>query len=227
MFIAKSGSQLLFESVKMSLDIHRIKYETEDRRHTKKIIFVRNPIDRFFSGYFWMLHMSKQNPGGEDQAILDREGITTLSAYIRRYSEFTQRANNPHYIPQSQDLLNETEIKDYGQAYEKRFRAGYSLVRIEDVGNAIHNTHKDNLRDISLPSVFLWFPKEVSMSFFLAYHHEKGIFENGHHLHSEWKYLITEEEYLTVKSFFQREMAFFGYTHEPNPSLKFKSQPLI
>ena len=213
-FNFKSGSTLFRDSIVMALRLHKIDFTVQNGMVGKKIIFVRNPIDRFFSSYFWLEKVSgfKQ----DEKKIKNDNNINSLSSFIMNYPEFIEKVDDRHYLPQFHHILNGRKFNNYN--FNTIYGLDYSIIKIEDIKNeiesVINSEYKDDIYDVNLQGIFDSFPKEVRVSFLLTYCYSKNRLDKNHHSYSEWTNLITFEEYNYVKKLFRDEMVFLGYEHD-------------
>jgi hypothetical protein len=188
-------------------------------------IFVRNPIDRFFSSYFWLYYMLND----------DKESIN-ISNYIRNYENFLEKTEDSHFITQSTYILynyekllkneiinNEIQIKSL---YENKFGTNYKIFKIEDIDKIIDES-KQNLisKNVGFENKFeaLAFnmdkfnfletlPNESSFLFTTFYLFFKNLYQTStHHKNISYVDKVTLQEYQKVSKITKNEYDFFGY----------------
>ncbi len=158
----KSGSKIVYASLIETLESHTIDYKiigSNYDTHKNCILFVRNPVNRFFSSYDWYIKMTKQIidsnqklSNTEKNVIMesikpfnDLE-ITSLSSFIEKYIGFINNSSDTHYLPQSSFFL--TKSGDMGtranlnfnlrKEYDNRFENNnYKFFRIEEIDQII------------------------------------------------------------------------------------------
>ena len=192
-------------------------------------IFVRNPIDRFFSSYYWLEHTSKLPTDIYNQSVVDiikRANIYNLSDYIKNYDIFIDICNDYHFIPQSSQILqnkiitNQADIKllyenkfeDIDTIIEKNTKNLLSKNIVFDL-NLVTNTFNINKFDFLND-----FPNEVSFLFMTFYFYFKNLIEyplyHKHHKHINYIEKITSQEYSMVCKITKNECDFFGYNEK-------------
>jgi hypothetical protein len=202
-------------------------------------IFVRNPVDRFFSSYFWLINMTKNGEDKYKQDILNLIKNTNshnIDNYINRYDIFLKECDDFHYIPQSSQILysknkiykNEIiDIKtDLKLLYDKKFGSEYKILKIEDIDTIIKNNMSslinknfgfDNKLDAEAfnESKFDFlkdYPSEVSFLFSTFYLYFKNIYKiTNHHKNIDYTKEVKFTEYKTVCSLTENESIFFDY----------------
>jgi hypothetical protein len=202
-------------------------------------IFVRNPIDRFFSSYHWLKFMSEVGVDIYKESIngyMKSAGVYDISSYIKNYSIFLDKCYDTHYIPQSSQILYDNKIMlkneiidnqiNIKSLYEHKFGSNYKIIKIEEVNKIIENNtlnlvsknigfHR-NLDTIGFnidKFDFLDnFPNEVSFLFTTFYFYFKNLFEtSSHHKHANYFREITLSEYRNICQITKNEFDFFGY----------------
>ena len=233
----KSGHRLLYSTFKELFNKFNISYEVNSSilPYGKTIIFVRNPIDRFFSSYYWLDSLNEKS---EISEILKKYKCFNLKDYISVYKELTAELNDFHYLSQSQEiiydnvsLINDEKI-NHQQLYDNHFKLGYEIYRIEDVNLDIFENCKwatinedygfltNNLKTIFNQNSykshqFLNFVNEyneINLYFNLYYVYFKGIYDySKHHQDKSYKKNISNSDYQKVYDMFKDEMKFFDY----------------
>ena len=137
----KNGHTLLYVSFIHLFKHLNIEVEVKPSGVLKNVhIFVRNPIDRFFSSYYWLDYMTKV--GSEVYrnnliTLLKKTNICDIDSYINQYRNFLIECDDFHYIPQSCQILR-TENKIYKNElidiqtdikllYNKNFGSNYKI----------------------------------------------------------------------------------------------------
>ena len=201
-------------------------------------IFVRNPIDRFFSSYYWLEHTSKLPTDIYNQSVVDiikRANIYNLSDYIKNYDIFIDICNDYHFIPQSSQILQNkiiTNQADIKLLYENKFGPNYRFFKIEDIDTIIEKNTKNllsknivfdlnlvtNTFNINKFDFLNDFPNEVSFLFMTFYFYFKNLIEyplyHKHHKHINYIEKITSQEYSMVCKITKNECDFFGYNEK-------------
>jgi hypothetical protein len=234
----KSGHRLLFSTFKELFNNFNIEYQVSSSLipYGKTIIFVRNPIDRFFSSYYWLHSLREENQIIGD--VLKKYNCTSLKNFISVYKELSFDLKDFHYLSQSQDILynnvaliNEEKI-NYKQLYDNHYKLGYEIYRIEDVNLNVFESCKwatinqnygflnSDVKTIFKPQFyqehqFLKFVKnidEIHFFFNLYYVYFKGVYDySKHHQDKKYKQNISESDYELVYDMFKDEIKFFGY----------------
>ena len=229
----KSGHSVLYATFLNLFKVMNIDYEVINDPSNKMknvFIFTRNPIDRFFSGYFWLISSDK-----EYDSLNEKYNISNLQSYISNYLRFINNENDLHYLPQSSQILAKNvkapfEVNlfmNYRKKYDECFQGNYKIFRIEDITSVV-NSNYDNMVSKKVgvyPKVkliedveFKKFPflemfsvdiNLLFMSFYemfmkyneLTFHHKKTNYYNK----------VSLQEYNQVFNYFQHELNWFGY----------------
>ena len=238
----KSGHTLLYTTF-----IHLFKHlniDVEIENNPNKFlnnvyIFVRNPIDRFISSYFYLNRMLND---GQDEYkngivnLIKNTNINDIDGYISRYEIFIKECDDFHYIPQSSQILyNNCRIykeeiidaqTDLKLLYDLRFGSNYKIFKIEDIDRVINKNsailiHKNIGFDNKLDSMafnidkfyFLNdYSKEVNFLFTTFYLFFKNINKiNGHHKNVDYLNEVTFSGYSIIQSLTENERVFFKY----------------
>jgi len=202
-------------------------------------IFVRNPVDRFFSSYYWLINMTKNGEDKYKQDILNlikNTNTHNIDNYINRYDVFLKECDDFHYIPQSSQILysknkiykNEIiDIKtDLKLLYDKKFGVGYKILKIEDIDKVI----EDNMSSLINKNFGFYnklntkafneskfdflkdYPGDVSFLFSTFYLYFKNIYKiTKHHINIDYTKEVKSTEYKTVCSLTENESIFFNY----------------
>ena len=217
-----------------------MKLENNPNRTLKNVyIFVRNPIDRFFSSYFWLINMTKHGEEKYKKDIINLKKNTNvhdIDNYINRYEIFLKECNDFHYIPQSSQILYDNckiykeeiiDIKsDLKLLYNAKFGPDYKILKIEDVDKIIEENTSSLISkkigfDNKLDGIafnmnkfdFLQdYSSEVSFLFSTFYQYFKNIYKmTNHHKNIDYTKKVKFTEYQTVCSLTENECTFFGY----------------
>ena len=136
----KNGHTLLYVSF-----IHLFKHlniKVEEVKPTRVLnnihIFVRNPINRFFSSYYWLDYMTKVGADVYKNnllTLLKKTNVSDIDSYINQYRNFLIECDDFHYIPQScqilysKDKIYKNELidiqTDIKSLYDKNFGLNY------------------------------------------------------------------------------------------------------
>ena len=211
-FFLKSGHTLLktvFRNVflRHSIDFssyQTIEPESKEFRKKQKFLFVRNPIDRFFSSYYYF----------------NFDKLLGLDNYIKQYSTICEQGDDPHIKPQYNCL---TFVKSaaclgmYNYFYNELGKC--ELVRIEDIDKDIEDFmgNKSESRDLyNEESTFNFLNSEnkvMSIDFTLLYCYFKTYYEKKklHHKKIDFLSKIDRHQYGRVYDLLKDEMLFYGY----------------
>lgn len=237
----KNGHTLLYVTF-----IHLFKHlniEVEDKPSNvlnNVHIFVRNPIDRFFSSYYWLDSLIKDGSEAEKnnlKTLLKKTNVTDVSSYINQYRNFLIECNDFHYIPQScqifyglKDKIYKNEIidiqTDLKLLYDKNFGLNYKIFKIEDINKTIDEGISTLVKKnigfngyLDAPAFNLNkfyfledYPTEVSFLFSTFYQYFKNIYKiTNHHKNIDYIEKVKFTEYDVVCSLTENERIFFDY----------------
>jgi hypothetical protein len=205
-------------------------------------VFVRNPINRFFSSYNWLDYMSKI---GEDEykknikILLKKINVCDIDSYISQYGNFLIECDDFHYIPQScQILCNKNKIyknelidikTDLKLLYDAKFGLNYKIFKIENIDEIIEknifslieknvgfNKQSESVAfNINKFDFLEDYPNDVSFLFSTFYQYFKNIFKmTHHHKNIDYTNKINLPQYKLVCSITENERIFFGYNLE-------------
>ena len=237
----KNGHTLLYVTFVHLFKHLNIEVETKPIEILNNVhIFVRNPIDRFFSSYYWLDYMTKV--GSEDYknnliTLLKKTNISDIDSYINQYRNFLIECDDFHYIPQSSQILYNIKNKTYKNElidiqtdlkllYDEIFGLNYKIFKIENINKIIErNTStliKKNIgfdRNFETPAFNLNkfdfledYPNEVSFLFSTFYEYFKSIYvKTNHHKNIDYTNKINLYQYKLVCSLAENERTFFGY----------------
>jgi hypothetical protein len=166
----KSGNTIIYSTLVDILELNSIEFKPtlhRDEMEENCILFVRNPVDRFFSSYNWYVKMKKLYDLDElknlttEQLITIKESlkvfedleINSLPKFIEKYKTFINNSNDTHFLPQSSFFLKREVDKgmranlslNIRKEYDMRFQnRNYKFFRVEDI-NEIINFNKSLL----------------------------------------------------------------------------------
>jgi hypothetical protein len=151
----KNGHTLLYNTFIHLFNHLNIEFEMESdvtKILGNSYIFVRNPVDRFFSSYFFMEYVSRFGVGTHSDSVrclVESTNIRNVNAYIRNYNMFINVCDDTHFIPQSSQILYKNQqifLKneiindeiDMNLLYENKFGKNYKIFKIEDIDGVIN-----------------------------------------------------------------------------------------
>jgi hypothetical protein len=229
----KSGHSMLFTTFLNLFKFMKIDYEIVHRNSSKKLdnvfIFTRNPIDRFFSGYFWLISSEPSYI-----PVIEKYEIYDLQSYISNYLRFINSETNLHYLPQSSFILSKLSepfdvdlFKNYRKKYDEYHTGNYKIFRIEDISSAVKSNYGDMMsKNVGIyPTVTLledvkfkkfpfleMFSDDVNLLFMSFYEMLMKYNDlNQHHKHVNYYDMVSLREYNQVFNYFQYELNWFGY----------------
>lgn len=159
----KSGNTILYSTLVDILETNSIEFintSNNDELEENCFLFIRNPIDRFFSSYNWYTRLKtlldsdrlktlttdQLSIMNESLKIFDDLEIDSLPKFIEKYKIFINNSNDTHFLPQSsfflkrnadkgmRSNLNVNIRKEYDARFENR---NYKFFRVEDIGDTI------------------------------------------------------------------------------------------
>lgn len=157
----KSGNTIIYSTLSDILQLNSIEFNFVNEELEKNcFLFIRNPIDRFFSSYDWYVKLkrlydlnmlnklTKKELERTEESLKTFEDfeIDSLSKFIQKYKSFIETSNDTHFLPQSSFFLNDplgNEIIsnlnfNFRKEYDKRFENyNYRFFRIEDINDII------------------------------------------------------------------------------------------
>jgi len=214
-FFLKSGHNLLKSVVdslfaKYSIGFssnYNILLTSEEFRRKQKFLFVRNPINRFFSSYYYF----------------DFYKTMGIDAYIEYFKTTSRRDHNAHLDSQYKCLSVGKDIKQVGMKDYFDSKLGeYKIIKIEDLDSKIEGFKRrelisNNLYDEEIAFDFLDTKnKAINIDFILLYLFFKNYNEMGHHKKVNFLSKINQHQYFWTYSLFEEEMLFYGYEHLDN-----------
>ena len=238
----KNGHTLLYVSFihlfkHLNIEVEVIVKPTEILNNVH--IFVRNPINRFFSSYYWLGYMAEI---GEDVyknnliTLLKKTNVSDIDSYINQYRNFLIECDDFHYIPQScQILYSEDKIyknelidiqTDIKLLYDKNFGLNYKIFKIEDINKNIEENRTSLIKknigfngsyepiafNTNKFSFLEDYPNEISFLFSTFYEYFKNIYiKTNHHKNIDYTDKINLHQFKTVCSLTENERTFFGY----------------
>lgn len=170
----KSGNKLIYSSLMHLFKIYGIDYTISSDTGTYEkncYLFVRNPVDRFFSSYDWFLRLcnSTTTLTPHDESIktntieiFNHFEIKTLLDYINNYVKFINTCQDFHYLPQSSFFITKTVDNgvrtnlnlNYRKSYDNAFPDNYKIFRIEEIDEQIEK-NIENLKLLKYGDNFL------------------------------------------------------------------------
>jgi hypothetical protein len=157
----KSGNKLIYSTLLEVFNLNKIEYSINSNSYDFEkncILFVRNPINRFFSGYQWC---QKIIAGPEDilikkedeKKIIDNinlSNINSLSSYISNYKNFINLSEDYHSLPQTSFFLKRSQDVDirsnidynFRKEYDDAFVNNYRFFRIEEIDDIIKTNNE-------------------------------------------------------------------------------------
>jgi len=239
----KNGHTLLYTTFVHLFKHLNIELKTEgdvNKILGNSYIFVRNPIDRFFSSYFYMEYISEFGTSLHSKRVkglVETSNIRDVNTYIKDYNMFVSKCNDTHFLPQSSQILFNSQksfIKneiingeiDINLLYENKFGKNYKIFKIEDIDKIIKkNTLNLISKDIGFSdrlnslgfnvSKFDFlsdFSGETNFLFSTFYFYFKNLYQmSTHHKNVSYVDKITLEEYEKVCKITNNEYKFFKY----------------
>jgi hypothetical protein len=233
----KSGHTLLYSTFIHLFKHLNVEIELEDDPNkilNNVYIFVRNPIDRFFSSYFWIENILKHE---EDDIIkhIKKTNIYDIESYINKYDIFLKGCDDFHFIPQSSQILRNNKIykeeiinsqTNLKLLYDSKLGPNYKIFKIEDIDKSIQNNvlsiidkeikfynKLDKMEFIINKFNFLEdYPNDVSFLFSTFYQYFKNIYAmTYHHMNVDYIKKVSFSDYNKVCSLTENECGFFGY----------------
>lgn len=156
----KSGNLVMYSALIEVFKLNNIDYaiiEKTDHEQKNCYLFVRNPLERFFSSYKWYDKIKKEYEQNltNNTSIKDHKNIidlfknnyvNSLSDYIKMYKRFINNCVDFHYLPQTSFFI--TQTKDNGvranlnfnfrKEYDDRFKYNnYKIFRVEEIMETI------------------------------------------------------------------------------------------
>lgn len=151
----KSGHTLLYSTFIHLFKHYNIDFTigaTTDNFLENVYVFVRNPLDRFFSSYNWFEEMYLRGDGDDNtipriKKYKESCNITDLKSYIRNYNEFIKICDDYHFLPQTSQILYSSSknititkkqpISDIEFEYNKKLGPNYKIFRVEEINDTI------------------------------------------------------------------------------------------
>jgi hypothetical protein len=163
-FIAphKSGNTILYSTLVDIFKLNSIEYNfLNDKLEKDCFLFVRNPVDRFFSSYNWYVKLKGlgdlnmlTNLSNDDLEltkasleVFENLEIDSLSKFIEKYELFINNSIDTHFLPQTsfffKTLSNNEMIGNlnfnFRIEYDRRFENhNYKFFRMEDINDIIN-----------------------------------------------------------------------------------------
>jgi hypothetical protein len=162
-FIAphKSGNTILYSTLVDILKLNSIEYNfLNDKLEKDCFLFVRNPIDRFFSSYDWYVKLKRlhdldmlKDLSDDDLKqtkssleVFENLEIDSLSKFIEKYELFINNSIDTHFLPQSSFFFKRSTNNEmvgnlnfnFRIEYDRRFENhNYKFFRMEDINDII------------------------------------------------------------------------------------------
>ena len=159
----KSGNTIIYSTLTEILKFNSIEFNftsNRDEMEENCILFVRNPVDRFFSSYNWHIKMKKIFDADalntlpniqlglikESLKEFDNLEIDSLPKFIEKYRIFINNSTDTHFLPQSSSFLKKDTDKgmranlnlNIRNEYDTRFQNhNYKFLRVEDINEII------------------------------------------------------------------------------------------
>lgn len=159
----KSGNLLIYSTLVEILKTNNIEYTLDgetDNMLENCFLFVRNPLDRFFSSYKWIIKLraiyADETNDISDLVyqsyknaieLFDLFEINTLNDYIKKYNSFLNSCQDTHYLPQTSFFITKTSDNgvranlnfNFRKEYDNRFKNNnYRFIRIEEITETIN-----------------------------------------------------------------------------------------
>lgn len=234
----KSGKNLIGTTLSHLFRIHDINhFIREDLSGIQECcnIFVRNPVDRFFSCYSWLQNRLKYDEENREndklRNLVSELKINSLDTFVKEYPNFIKNYGDPHFLPQSTYLLEEftngyefTKYKNLESDFAKKFKhSTFNFYRIEDLANK-YNVNNGVLYESKLDYTtqnvdsllksfdFLsFFDKELTFDFIILYSYYKVYFNQKHHLRWDYSEEATLNNMKQLYKYFLPELEYYGY----------------
>jgi hypothetical protein len=159
----KSGNTIIYSTIVEILELNSIEFNNtsnNDELEENCFLFVRNPIDRFFSSYNWYAKLKRLfdvdrldsltadqlSLMGESLKIFGDLEIDSLQKFIEKYRIFINNSTDTHFLPQSSFFLKRNGDKgmranlnlNIRKEYDARFEnRNYKFFRVEDISDTI------------------------------------------------------------------------------------------
>lgn len=236
----KSGNTIIYSTLVDVLEFNSIEFNTtfsRDEIEENCFLFVRNPVDRFFSSYNWFVKMKKLYDTNNlknlstDQINLIKEslnvfndlGIDSLSKFIEKYKIFINNSNDTHFLPQSSFFLKRTADKgtranlslNIRKDYDTRFQNhNYKFFRIEDINDTI-KLNKSLLMEKGLKNFGLLRKDNVSKIELKTFPFLKDFPQTANHLfmmfHTYFNDFLSETHHSKTPNYYYDEITAIEY----------------
>lgn len=216
-FFLKAGSCLLESTLTNLFKNYKINYTfnygipiaSKEYGEKQKYLFVRNPIDRFFSSYYFF-------------SINERMQIND---YIKDFNVICEKEKDSgHFLSQFRCLTATGNIKDYFSTE----LGNYKIIRIEDIDNKVETFMKEKSESSDLYNELITFDfldnelGKINIDFILLYTFFKTYYEKQKMHHKKINFLpeIDKHQYSEVYKLFKDEMLLYGYKKHDHTKFK-------
>jgi hypothetical protein len=186
----KSGNTILYSTLTDILQLNSIEFNFfKDELQKNCFLFVRNPVDRFFSSYNWYVKLKTlyntnmlKNLSKEDieltkasLKVFEDLEIDSLSKFIEKYKPFINSSNDTHFLPQTSFFLKRPSDNgsranlnfNFRKEYDNRFENyNYRFFRMEDISD-IMKTNKNLLSESNLKNFGVLNKPDIKTFYFL------------------------------------------------------------
>jgi len=203
----KSGNTILYSTIVEILELNSIEFNNttnSDDLEENCFLFVRNPIDRFFSSYNWYVKTKKLFDNdrleslttnqltimGESLKVFDDLEIDSLSKFIEKYIIFINNSTDTHFLPQSSFFLKRNADNgmranlnfNIREEYDNRFEnRNYKFFRVEGVSDII-KINQSLLMERGIKNFGLYKKNNVSKTNLKTFPFLKDFPKNTNHL---------------------------------------------
>lgn len=237
----RSGSRLMLSTLKYFFDFADINYKyidyeetieyTNRFKKTKFYIITRQPIERFLSGFSWLV----KNINNEEYSFyIEKYKLETISDFVKNYELIMKEAPNAHFLPQTYGLLslennfgiNEFKNLNFRRRFDETYY-DYKIIHLEDIDQLISQDLKTSEKTalentngliIGFKSVALrifdhFFDSNENLrnKFLSAYLMSKNYLNKNHNTNME--ILMQTSDYQYLMDLFYDEIVFYGYNN--------------
>lgn len=237
----RSGSRLILSSLKYFFDFSNIKYEyidyhrvndyTNKYNKSKFYIITRQPLERFLSGFSWLM---KNINNDEYSFYFEKYKLETISDFVINYETIMKEDPNAHFLPQTYGILslvntfdlNEFKTFNFRRRFDEMFY-DYKIIHLEDIDQlvledlkmSVKNTVKDTngliaeFKSVALRIFDHFYDSDETLrnKFLFSYLMCKNHLEKNHNVNH--KILIQSSDYQYLTDFFYDEVVFYGYNN--------------
>lgn len=202
----RSASSLLYYTFCKLFDTFEIECDDDINSPTNEmnIIFVRNPVDRFFSTYYYYY-----------------KNFDGISDFIDNYKDFVKESKDGHLLPQSSSLIPNENVFEYGidfyKKYNYQFKRKYNIIQVEKIDEVIEESYNfpsssdDKLYNYDYSEVINFLPEKLITPFITYYVYFKNYYDFFHHKHIDYMNYVYFDDYVKVCDLFAEEINFFKY----------------